>query len=230
MIDDDFLHLWDKPKDGFLLPRRCAKRLVLLDFDEQVIDARYLIEGELVSSGNMIELSYHKILEGDRIFSEVLPQVFREKVIKSQATEVLSQSGKSVSSAPAPSVAPPSINFSRGLSFEKSIFRKFGHPINFRPGPRRREFILVISFARASFRLNHHTVVIVLQGCFGGSASHFRVQLLQDRVFRFSLASKLVGSDIYNAGKISEKGFECLFHLWGEGGPNWRVEVNKFYA
>jgi hypothetical protein len=89
-----------------------------------------------------------------------------------------------------PHLWPPSLDFSRGVQFEKDFRSKFGHSVNFVGGFRRREFLLVISFGRSKFKLDIHTVSIVLQACFGGIASRFHVKLLRDRTFRFSVASR----------------------------------------
>jgi hypothetical protein len=43
------------------------------------------------------------------------------------------------------------------------------------------------------------------------------------------VASKLVGFEIYNSGKFSDKNFVCFIHLWGNGGPNWIFEERKYY-
>lgn len=75
-----------------------------------------------------------------------------------------------------------------------------------------------------------HTVSIALQSCFGGYPQGFRVLHLWDRSFRFSVASKSVGFEIYNAGRISEVDFVIEFNLWGNGGPQWRREELKFYS
>jgi hypothetical protein len=88
---------------------------------------------------------------------------------------------------------------------------------------------LVISFGRSKFKLDVHTVSIVLQACFGGVASLFHVKLLRDRTFRFAVASRSVGFQIYNIGKFSDKDFEFFVNLWGEGGPNWKFEESKYY-
>jgi hypothetical protein len=77
--------------------------------------------------------------------------------------------------------------------------------------------------------LDIHTVIIVLQACFGGIASRFHVKFLRDRTFRFSVASRSVGFHIYNIGKFLDKCFEFSINLWGEGGPNWKFEEAKFY-
>ena len=80
---------------------------------------------------------------------------------------------------------------------------------------------MVVLFCRASFKLDVHMVSISLLAMFGGYAQGFRVRLLRDRSFKFSVASKSVGFEIYNAGRIKEKDFEVVFNLWNFGGPNW---------
>jgi hypothetical protein len=81
------------------------------------------------------------------------------------------------------------VNFQKGIEFEENIRRKFGVSVNFSNGFMKRDFILVISFDRSKFKLDIHTVGIVLQSCFGGSASLYRVRFLRDRTFQFSGAS-----------------------------------------
>jgi hypothetical protein len=79
----------------------------------------------------------------------------------------------------------------------------------------RRDFTLVISFGCAKFRLDIHTVGLVLQACYGGSASKFKVRNLRDRTFKFLVSSKSLGFEIYNKGKISEDNFELFISLYG---------------
>jgi hypothetical protein len=90
-------------------------------------------------------------------------------------------------------------------------------------------FFLVISFGRASFRLDIHTVGIVLQARFGGTSSLFKVKFLRDRTFRFSVASSLVGFHIYNIGTFSDNNCKFFVKLWGNGGANWQAEEKLFY-
>jgi hypothetical protein len=87
----------------------------------------------------------------------------------------------------------------------------------------------VAAFGRANFKLDVHTISVSLQACFGGKASQFQVSLLCGRVFRFAVASRSLGFEIYNSGKILEKDTVLYFHLWGRGGPNWEFEEKKFY-
>lgn len=107
--------------------------------------------------------------------------------------------------------------------------QKFGHPVVFSPGFHQKESVLVVSFCRACFRLDFHTVSIVLQSCFGGYPQGFHVHHLRERSFKFSVASKAVDFEIYNHGRIVEKDFVMVFSLWGEGGLNWRREERLFY-
>jgi hypothetical protein len=199
------------PKPGFLLLRPQAKRLILLDLDEVIIDARYLLENEEVQAGSKIKMTSHIVSVGDCLLEGDVTPPF------AQAASVHHHN------------LAPSLDFAKGLQFEKNIRSKFGHSINFTEGFRRREFVLVISFGRSKFKLDVHTVSIVLQACFGGVASLFHVKLLRDRTFRFAVASRSVGFQIYNIGKFSDKDFEFFVNLWGEGGPNWKFEKSKYY-
>jgi hypothetical protein len=199
---------WSSQRSAVLLLRPIAKRLVLFDQDEVLIDARFLLEGEQVSTGVAIEMPVHKVIVGNLI---------EDKVRQNQKSSLDSLS----------QVPPPSLDFSKGKIFESEIRRKFGHSVNFMSGFRKREFYLVASFGRANFKLDPDTVGLALQSCFGGIAAQFHVKILQDRVFRFSVSSRAVGFEIYNSGKFSEKDFDLYVHLWGNGGPNWLFEEKK---
>jgi hypothetical protein len=54
------------------------------------------------------------------------------------------------------------------------------------------------------------------------------VHQLSDRVFRFSVSSKVVGFHIYNSKCIDRAEFRAFFNLWNRGGPNWIHEFKKF--
>ena len=86
----------------------------------------------------------------------------------------------------------------------------------------------MVSFCRATFKLDVHTVSVSLLAMFGGYAQGFRVRHLRDRTFKFSVASKSVGFEIYNSGRIVEHDFEVVFSLWNYGGPNWFREELDF--
>ena len=102
-------------------------------------------------------------------------------------------------------MAPFSLNFDRGRKFQADMRTKFGHPVVFSPGFRQQEFILVVSFYRATFKIDVHTVSVSLLAMFGGYAQGFRVRHLRDRTFKFLVASKSVGFEIYKNGRIVEQ-------------------------
>jgi hypothetical protein len=58
---------WSSWRYGFLLLRPLAQRLVLLNNEEILIDARFLLENESITKGNQIELLVHKVIIGDQI-------------------------------------------------------------------------------------------------------------------------------------------------------------------
>jgi hypothetical protein len=203
---------WPPQRPAVLLLRPLAKRLVLFDKDDSLIDARYLLEDENVAPGVSIEMPVHKVIVGNLIEEKTQPPQ-----IKIPSSDSSAQ------------VPPPFLDFRRGIRFESDIRRKFGYNVSFVPGFRKREFYLVASFGRANFKLDIHTVSLALQACFGGVAAQFHVKILQARVFRFSVSTRAVGFEIYNSGKFSEKEFDLFVHLWGNGGPNWLFEEKKYY-
>jgi hypothetical protein len=186
--------------------------MILLDTDEVIIDARYLLENESISPGCTIDMTALRVFVGESASSSELAASIPEPVVQAPMQ-----------------VLAPSLNFKKGIEFEENIKRKFGYSVNFTNGFMKREFILVISFGRSKFKLDIHTIGIVLQSCFGGSASLFRVRFLRDRTFKFSVASLSVGCQIYNLRKFSENEFEFFISLWGQGGPNWKIEEHKYY-
>jgi hypothetical protein len=212
---------WSSWRSGFLILRPLAQRLVLLNNEEILIDARFLLENESISKGNQIELPVHKVIIGDQISpssdqnSKIIDTCVAEDPLKSSAQEL--------------QVSPPQFNFARGTQFAEDIFKNLGHSVNFSPGFRKRPFFLVVAFGHSNFKLDVHTVSVSLQACFGGEASHFQVSLLRGRVFKFVIASRSVGFEIYNSGSFFEKDFVLHFLLWGRGGPNWEFKERKYY-
>lgn len=88
-------------------------------------------------------------------------------------------------------------------------------------------FIMVVSFGRCIFRLSSESVGFMLQASLGGSADYFSVSQLADRVFRFSISSKIVGFHIYNIKMINQE-FRAFFNIWNSGGPNWLSEFRNY--
>jgi hypothetical protein len=62
---------WSSQHPATLLLRPLAKRLVLLDGDGTLIDAHFLLEGELIDSGVAFEMLVHKVIVGKKL--KILP-------------------------------------------------------------------------------------------------------------------------------------------------------------
>jgi hypothetical protein len=56
----------------------------------------------------------------------------------------------------------------------------------------------------------------------------FRLVLLSDRMFHFSVASRNVGFHIHKLQSFSCDCYSIFFHLWGNGGPNWLAEFRLY--
>jgi hypothetical protein len=194
---------WSSQRSTVLLLRPIAKRLVLFDQDGVLIDARFLLEGEQVSTGVAIEMPVHKVIVGNLIEEKV-----RSKQSQNPSLDAISQ------------VLPPSLDFSKGKNFESEIRRKFGHSVNFVPGFRKREFYLVASFGRANFKLNYHSVSLALQSCFGGMAAQFHVKTCKEECFNSLSHLERWVLRFTIPIFFSEKDFDLYVHLWGNGGPN----------
>ena len=77
------------------------------------------------------------------------------------------------------------LRFQTGLEFEDRIMKNLGLPVNYIEGNSGKEFLLVAQFSRSKIRLNHDSVGLILQACFGGKGSRFKVIFLGDHCFRF---------------------------------------------
>ena len=51
------------------------------------------------------------------------------------------------------------------------------------------------------------------------------VQLIKGKVFSFIVSCKQVGLCILQLRSFACPHFKCYFHLWGNGGPNWKREL-----
>ena len=119
------------------------------------------------------------------------------------------------------------LSFSHGLAMQERIKSRLAASVTHHSLDRV-SFLLVASFGRCKFRLDVDSVGLLLQAALGGHASHFFVSALGDRVFRFAVSSKQVGLFISSLRFFSCDSFVVFFHLWGNGGPNWRQEHRQF--
>jgi len=78
------------------------------------------------------------------------------------------------------------------------------------------------------FRLTEESVAMALHCCLGGSPAGFHVSYLQDRHFRFSIASKHVGLLVRALKRFTIDHFDIYFHMWRDGGENWKLEHKKW--
>jgi len=62
----------------------------------------------------------------------------------------------------------------------------------------------------------------------GGYPAGFHVSYLQDRHFRFSLASEHIGLLVHALKRITTNHFDIYFHMWHDRGENWELEQKKW--
>jgi len=114
------------------------------------------------------------------------------------------------------------LDFSKGVAFAEEVFRSCGKCIH--PSDDTGHFIMVVSFSRHIFRLDEDSVAAALESAIGGSTIDLSVQLIKDKVFSFIVSCNRVGLLILQLRSFACPQFKCFFHLWGNGGPNWKRE------
>lgn len=105
-------------------------------------------------------------------------------------------------------------DFRPGLSVAEQVRKRFGSTVHFSHAPPNKEFFLLVFFSSASFSLSVDSVALALQCCIGGISSGFNVLQLNDRKFRFSVASNKVGHFIYGLRDRIWPDFICHFSLF----------------
>ena len=105
-------------------------------------------------------------------------------------------------------------DFNPGLVVADQVCRCFGSTVHFSHGFGSKEFFLVVYFSSASFNLSVESVGLALQCCIGGLSSGFKVKLLSERRFRFSVASNKVCHFIYHLKDRIWPDFICHFQLF----------------
>lgn len=85
-------------------------------------------------------------------------------------------------------------------------------------------FHLIVVFRRFTFKLSEHSVSLALQAVLEGSLAGFHVHEESYRHFHFSVANKKVGFLVLSLRTVITESFDVYFHLWRNGGPNWRHE------
>lgn len=123
-----------------------------------------------------------------------------------------------MSSSPPPHGSPWS-HFRPGQVVAAEISRRFHSSVCPHPSTPSHELFLVLSFGRCAYRLNELSMACILQAVLGGNASDFHVRSLRDRVFRFSVATPVIGFHIYNLRSFECSKFKSFFDLWHGGWP-----------
>jgi len=104
-------------------------------------------------------------------------------------------------------------DFSVGKRFEANVFRKFASSVHHPSSSLKGSFFLVAILCRYLFRLTEESVSMALHCCLRGTLASFHVTYLQDRHFRFSVASKDVGFLVRVLKRITTDHFDVYFSL-----------------
>jgi hypothetical protein len=111
-----------------------------------------------------------------------------------------------------------------GMDFTSKVRSTFSTPVHHPSATG--GFSLVVSFGRSNFRLDRSSINNALISCIGDDEADFHVTLIRERVFKFLVFSRAVGFMVYNLRSYACSSFQCFFHLWGFGGPNWQREFD----
>ena len=120
------------------------------------------------------------------------------------------------------------LDFSPGMKLASEIQRSFN--ISAHPTSDTGHFIMVVSFARHTFRLDEENVGFALEAAIGGYCSHLKVSFLHHGVFSFNVSCKEVGFFILHQRSFVCDQFKCFFHHWGHGGPDWQKEFRLWQS
>jgi hypothetical protein len=88
-------------------------------------------------------------------------------------------------------------------------------------------FFLLVVFRQSSFHLSEESVGMALHSVLGGSPGGFHITCVQPCHFRFSIASKAVGSLDRAKMFITTANFDVYFRLWRDEGANWQKEFHR---
>jgi hypothetical protein len=79
-------------------------------------------------------------------------------------------------------------------------------------------FWLLASFTRAVFWLTSKSVALALQHVLGGAASLFAVVEVEERIYKFTISSKVMGLEVYLLNSFANSSFKVFFHLCNKKG------------
>jgi hypothetical protein len=205
---------WKKEYDGQLHLWSSNDCVALINAKGQAITEKFLQNGEIIDLGSSVAFPCH-VARVLRCLVHPVPS----REISDPVPLVEVGSSNAVHSSMA-----MKLDFSHGYSFADEIKRRFRTTVH--PLTKADHFLLAISFGRATFKLNEDSVSLALESCIGGLCDDLCVIQLSDRVFRFLVSTRYVGFLVYAMRSFTCESFKCYFHLWGNGGPNWRREFD----
>jgi hypothetical protein len=225
---DNFLRLFDAKSAPIGCQRMSSRDMfhagAKIHFSKHVVRMGKLIKSspavDVIMSEGVINDIHNGVSSSEPLHDTVLPLLTKtaENGIKGQED---SSSASSVHAA-----LFRGLDFSHGINFAKDILSKFNKEVH--PRARSGSFIMVVSFGRASFKLEDDSVGIALEAVLGGFCGQLKASLIRYRVFSFCVSCKDVGFHILKLRKFSCEKFKCFFHLWGRGGPNWKWEFQRW--
>ena len=215
---------------GFLWLDPKSKMLKLVDQSGVVLDRRLLKVRECIHPGLTFELGLYRIKVQGRISLLDGVLIERGKPVEypkpSQSVRLLDHTPIDPSSMAVHASITLDLDFSRGIAFAKEIRNLFGSDVHY--SGEGVPFIMIVDFARATFRMEEDMASLALEAVLGGFCGMLKVQHVKDRTFLFEVASKSVGFHILQLKFYECFHFKCSFHLWGNGGPNWRREFKMW--
>jgi hypothetical protein len=179
-------------------------------------------------SGDLSILPTVNVTSPESVTQSAMQKVLADqRVLSDIQTVVLSTLGSSIQNSSDPVSAVHTslsmgVDFTPGMNFAKDINKLFHSTVH--ANARAKPFTMVVSLGRASFWLDEESVAIALEATIGGLCGSLKFQFISERVFSFKVASKKVGFHIVNMRWFNCDKFKCFFHLWSDGGPNWRRE------
>lgn len=111
---------------------------------------------------------------------------------------------------------PSLLDLSHGKTFSVKVRSLFGSSVTSLNPDDHASFWLVAAFSRSRFRLDEHSVGVILHSCLGGQENLFAVVELEQNIFKFTVASKHVGFLVYQLKSFQCHAFKIFFHLWNE--------------
>ena len=226
LFSHDLKKTVDNIFEGFVWLDPKARHVRLIDAHGYVVDARPLKVREFIRPGSEITFPCHRVKVQRRIslVDGILMDRGNPVIIPRDQGPVplLDKTTFDPANMLVHASRVLDLDFSRGQAFAKEVwnlFRDTVHPTEFSE-----HFTLVVSFGRASFRLDEDTVSLALEAVLGGFCGSLHVTHLRDRVFSFRVSSKAVGFHVLELNRFVCFQFKCFFHLWGFGGPNWQKE------